>query len=138
MATHAALVPHRVSFEEFRTDDHGTCAERVDGTVVEMRPASDRHADISDFPVTLLRMLVESTGAGTVRSSQAAMRMGRIARVPDLLFVARENAGRLRPTHLEGPADLAIEIVSPGSRERGSQAGVPRVRRGRRTRVLDR
>jgi Uma2 family endonuclease len=37
-------------------------------------------------------------------------------RSPDVLFVAKKNAKRLKKTHLQGPADLAIEIVSPGSR----------------------
>ena len=36
-------------------------------------------------------------------------------REPDLLFVAAEHADRIRPTYLDGPADLAIEITSPES-----------------------
>jgi Uma2 family endonuclease len=118
MATQAAFVPGRISFEEYLSAYDGVRAEWVDGTVEEMSPTSDRHADISDFLITLLRVLVESNGAGVVRSSQIAMRMGGVARVPDLLFVAREHRARLTPTHLEGPADLAIEIVSPDSRTR--------------------
>lgn len=39
-------------------------------------------------------------------------------REPDLLFVANEHANRLRPTYVDGPADLVIEIVSPDSEER--------------------
>lgn len=53
-------------------------------------------------------------------------------REPDLLLVTREHRDRLHPTCLDGPADLAIEIVSPESvsRDRGEkfveyeQAGV--------------
>jgi Uma2 family endonuclease len=37
-------------------------------------------------------------------------------RAPDILFVAKKNLKRLKKTYLQGPADLAIEIVSPGSR----------------------
>lgn len=42
---------------------------------------------------------------------------------PDLLFIARENLGRLKGVYLDGPADLAIEVVSPGShlRDRGEK-----------------
>jgi Uma2 family endonuclease len=54
-------------------------------------------------------------------------------REPDLLFVAQEHLKRLKETHLDGPADLAVEVVSPESvgRDRGekfyeyAQGGVP-------------
>jgi Uma2 family endonuclease len=39
-------------------------------------------------------------------------------REPDLLFITQENLGRLKNTYLDGPADLAVEIVSPESRLR--------------------
>jgi Uma2 family endonuclease len=110
--------PDLISFEEFLASYDGVRAEWVDGKVEEMSPTSDRHADISDFLITLLRVLVAETGAGVVRSSQVAMRLGRVARVPDLLFLTAEHASRLTPSHVEGAADLAIEIVSPDSRHR--------------------
>jgi Uma2 family endonuclease len=37
---------------------------------------------------------------------------------PDLLFLAKEHLGRLRESHIEGPADLVVEIVSKESRGR--------------------
>ena len=110
--------PEWISFEDFLEAYDGVRAEWVDGKVVEMSPTSDRHADISDFLITLLRVLVASTNAGVVRSSQVAMHIGRVARVPDLLFLKAEHASRLTPSHVEGAADLAIEIVSPDSRDR--------------------
>ena len=118
MATQAAFAPDRISFEDYLGSCDGVRAEWVDGKVEEMSPTSDRHADISDFLITLLRVLVRRTGAGVARSSQVPMRIGRIARVPDLLFLKAEHAARLTPSHVQGPADLAIEIVSPESRER--------------------
>jgi Uma2 family endonuclease len=39
-------------------------------------------------------------------------------RVPDVLFVATEHLDRLKDTYLDGPADLAVEIVSPSSEVR--------------------
>jgi Uma2 family endonuclease len=110
--------PDWISFEDFLASYDGVRAEWVDGTVEEMSPTSDRHADISDFLITLLRVLVASANAGAVRSSQVAMRIGRVARVPDLLFLKAEHMSRLTPSHVEGAADLAIEIVSPDSRDR--------------------
>jgi len=39
-------------------------------------------------------------------------------RVPDILFISKENLARIRPTVVNGPPDLAIEIVSPDSQNR--------------------
>jgi Uma2 family endonuclease len=39
-------------------------------------------------------------------------------REPDIIFVSRENLERLKESHLEGPADLVIEIISRESLER--------------------
>ncbi len=39
-------------------------------------------------------------------------------RAPDLLFVARRRAALIRRMALDGPPDLAVEIVSPDSVER--------------------
>lgn len=36
----------------------------------------------------------------------------------DLLFVSNQHVDWLRPTYLDGPADLVIEVVSPESVER--------------------
>src|SRR5688572_26193368 len=47
----------------------------------------------------------------------------RTARLLDLFFVTREHLERLKPTLLEGPADLAVEIISAESvgRDRGDK-----------------
>src|SRR2546421_2616129 len=44
-------------------------------------------------------------------------------REPDVVFVSRERAHLVEKTYLNGPADLAIEIVSPESigRDRGEK-----------------
>ena len=44
-------------------------------------------------------------------------------REPDILFVSREHIDRLKETHLEGPADLVVEIINPEScaRDRGEK-----------------
>jgi Uma2 family endonuclease len=38
--------------------------------------------------------------------------------VPDIVFLAKEHAERLRDGRLYGPADLCVEIESPGDRPR--------------------
>jgi Uma2 family endonuclease len=39
-------------------------------------------------------------------------------RVPDIMFVTNEHLSRLKDTYLDGPADLAVEVVSPDSEKR--------------------
>ena len=43
------------------------------------------------------------------------MRLAHAARLPDLLFVAREHLDRLERTRLAGPADLVVEVISDDS-----------------------
>jgi Uma2 family endonuclease len=118
MATQAAVDTDRISFEEFLTAYDGVRAEWVDGEVVEMSPAADRHQDVLEMLATALRLFVERTGAGIIRSQQLGMRIGNRLRVPDLLFLATEHRHRRTATHIDGPADFVIEVVSLESRLR--------------------
>lgn len=98
----------------------GTHAEWVDGEVLELSPASRRHQLIADFLARVLGVYVEETGCGRVISPPFQMRTSAAlpGREPDLIFVATANLGRLKATHLDGPADLVVEVVSPDSRQR--------------------
>jgi Uma2 family endonuclease len=133
MATRAALVSDHVSFQEFLTAYDGVRAEWVDGKVVEMSPASDRHQDILEMLAAALRLYVERTRAGMIRSRQLGIRIGTRLRVPDILFLAAEHRERRTPTHVEGPADFVVEVVSLESRIRDrdekfyeyARAGIP-------------
>ncbi len=96
-----------------------TKAEWVDGQVVMMSPANYSHANLTAFLLSLLRTWVEDHGMGLVLGPEFATRLSpRSRRVPDLMFIAKERLRNLRPTHLEGPPDLVMEIVSPDSVER--------------------
>lgn len=133
MTTQAALIPDRISFEEFLTSYDGVRAEWVDGTVVEMSPASDPHQDILELLAAALRTYVERTAAGITRSQQLGMRIGNRLRVPDLLFLSAEHRHRRTATHIDGPADFVIEVISLESRLRDrdekyheyEKAGIP-------------
>lgn len=126
----------RCTFEEFLDRaDEDVWAEWVHGEIVPMTPASNEHQDIVNFLLTLLRLHVEEHDLGWIRSAPFAMYLPERpqSREPDLLFVARERMDRVQPTHLRGPADLVVEIVSPESlsRDRGEKfveyeaAGIP-------------
>lgn len=118
----AVQFPKGISYEDFlATVDEGTHAEWVDGEVVPVRPASDRHHDIKIFLATLLRTYADVNGRlGAVRDAGLQMKTGPDlpGREPDVFFIARENLGRMQRVFLDGPADLVMEIVSPESVER--------------------
>jgi len=128
-------VPPKLSYEEFLTAYDGVRAEWVDGEVVMVLPASDRHQDLVDFLVALLHIYIETKELGWVRSAPFQMRLTPLARgrEPDLLFVKKERIDLIQATYLNGPADLAVEVTSPESllRDRGEKfaeyelAGIP-------------
>lgn len=111
----------RLSYAEFlREAPGGRSLEWVDGGVVELSPASDRHQDLQGFLTALLRHWVEAKRLGVVRSSPFQMKTAPhlAGREPDVLFLADEHRDRLLSNRIAGPADLAVEIVSPESRTR--------------------
>jgi Uma2 family endonuclease len=111
----------KLSYEEFLDwCDEDTLAEWVDGEIIMASPASYRHQVVSDFLLTVLNIYIEQRGLGRVISAPFQMKTGPAlsGREPDLLFIAQENLHRLKNTYLDGPADLAVEVVSPESRLR--------------------
>lgn len=126
-ATHTEIPrqapPGRMSYEEFLPwCDEDTWAAWVDGEVVILSPALERHQDLAAVLTSILRIFTEVRELGIVRPAPfymklVCMRLGPSGsgREPDLLFVAREHLHHLRPTLSEGPADLVVEITSPES-----------------------
>ncbi len=123
-----------IPYEEFLAQaDEDDRAEWVDGTIVHYSPASRTHQEIVRFLTALLSAYVEAHNLGVVLPAPFQMKLSRSGREPDLLFLTRDHLHRLHPTHLEGPADLVVEIVSPESapRDRGEkfyeyqEAGIP-------------
>lgn len=113
--------PLYMSYEEFLDwCDEDTLAEWVDGQVIMTSPASEPHQRVVDFLVKIFGIYVEQRDLGRVISAPFQMKLTppRSGREPDLIFIAKENLGRLKHTYLDGPADLAIEVTSPESRLR--------------------
>lgn len=116
----------KLTYEEFLTWlDEDTWAEWVNGEVVMVSPASDRHQDLVRFLIEVLGLFTEVHHLGVIRPAPFQMKTGSElpGREPDLLFIAREHQDRLKAAYLDGPADLVVEIVSPesGPRDRGEK-----------------
>jgi len=111
--------PVGLNFEEFMEWlDEDIRAEWVDGEIVTISPASRPHQEITDFLTKVLGTYVEEKDLGVLLSAPFVMRMGNVAREPDLLFVSKKHEDRLEDTYVEGAADLVVEVVSPESRGR--------------------
>lgn len=113
--------PSRLNYQEFLNwCDEDTWAEWVDGEVVMVSPASRRHQQVADFLTKTFGTYAEIRDLGIVLSAPFQMHLADIrrGREPDLLFIAKERLHLFKETYLDGPADLAIEIISPESRLR--------------------
>lgn len=127
----------KVSFEEYiEWLDEDTRAEWVDGEIVLLTsPTPIEHQDVAGFLYIVLHTYAEECDLGQVVFAPYVMKLAAITRgrEPDLLFVQRDRLGLLTRNYLDGPADLAIEIVSPDSKRRDrkekfaeyARAGVP-------------
>lgn len=103
--------------------DEDDYAEWVDGRIIFKGTESATHQDMLGFLICLLSWFAEDHDAGQFSSSPFLMKLPHSGRAPDLLFVTKQNLSRFREYYLDGPADLAIEIVSPESvlRDRGAK-----------------
>lgn len=122
----------QMSYEEFlEWADEDLLTEWVDGEVVIATSSSDRDLVIREFLHNVLRIFVGINKRGI--SGRFQMKLERSGREPDLLFVATEHLDRLKSSHLDGPADMVVEVSSPESvgRDRGEKffeyerAGIP-------------
>jgi Uma2 family endonuclease len=109
-----------ISFEDFLAHGPETHAEWVNGEVITMSPPMENHQDVSRMLSALLSHFVEDHDAGRILPAPFLMKTGPglPGREPDILFITTEHLDRIKRTHLEGPADLAVEIISPESRGR--------------------
>lgn len=128
MATAVSELTERIppkqgmSFEEYiEWLDEDTRAEWVNGRVEIMAsPAAINHQNIAIFLDRVLGIYIEAHDLGQLIFAPYVMRLAAIARgrEPDLIFVRKDRAHLLTRHYLDGPADLAIEIISPESKKR--------------------
>jgi len=113
--------PERMTYEEFLDwAEEGSSAEWVEGEVILMTPASDRHQDLADFLTVLVRLYVEAHQLGQVRSAPFQMKTGEDlpGREPDLPMSGEPAAVRSRGTARHPPLGIR--------RRGGVTAGEPR------------
>lgn len=112
-----------MTYEEFLDwADEDTLAEWVNGKVMMASPASAPHQRQRMFVANILAGFARFHQLGEVLDAPFQMKLPwPSGREPDVLFVAQANLGRLKRTYLDGPADLAVEVISPESQTRDRQ-----------------
>ncbi|MFN8528284.1 MAG: Uma2 family endonuclease [Anaerolineae bacterium] len=113
------IIAANVSEDDYMARYAADHCEWVRGFVIKMSPTTDRHWELVFYLGLLLKAYLELRPIGTVRGEPFVMKLSKDSRrEPDLMVILQEHANRLTTTHLQGPADICIEVVSPESYQR--------------------
>jgi Uma2 family endonuclease len=118
MATATRVQPY--TFDDFAfLVKEGQKADLIDGVIYM---ASPENTDANDLFVWLLRLIgdfVEIRDLGKVFGSRVAFHLDETnGPEPDIGFVSTASLHRIKRGRVEGPPELAVEIVSPESVDR--------------------
>jgi Uma2 family endonuclease len=94
-------------------------ADLINGVIYMASPENTDANELFMWLGALLSMYARKKKLGKVYGSRVAFKLTDVnAPEPDLAFVHTEHLSRVKRGRVEGPADLAVEIVSPDSVER--------------------
>ncbi len=99
----------------FQMDLDAPC-ELLRGELRMMTPAGGLHGRIAGNAYFALRTHVEQHGAGVLYAAETGFVLARepdTVRAPDVAWLSAERGGEETPAFIEGPPDLAVEVVSP-------------------------
>lgn len=91
--------------------------EWINGELIPMSPVHARHDVLVRYLVILLDTYLEAKPIAQLRQDPFVMRLPDIEsrRQPDIQVIRDDNPNELKPTFMDGPADICIEVVSPTS-----------------------
>jgi Uma2 family endonuclease len=116
------------------SDDDGRLYELIDGEFFLSPTPSIAHQRASRDLAFLLMEHLRRTGKGELLMAPTGVRLDeRSVLEPDVLIVLRENAALVGTQVIDGPPDLVVEVLSPGTarrdlgikREKYRSSGVP-------------
>jgi Uma2 family endonuclease len=124
MATQPA--PRPLTFEEYYEllGETETRYELVDGVPVEMPPPTLRHQVLGSNIEIALRPAVGQPVEGFVLREVAVKLSPYRAPNPDVCVHLRSGRSRLTKVCVDGPPDLAVEVLSPGNRDKDLERNV--------------
>jgi Uma2 family endonuclease len=93
-------------------------SDLIEGVFVLASPASFEHEDLMMFFGTALRLFVNKHRLGVVLGSNAAYRLNdENVYQPDVSFLSSQRRHLAGEVYVYGAPDLAVEIISPSSRQ---------------------
>lgn len=108
-----------VTWDEFLVRFADVRAEWLPGNrVLILMSNNDTHQTLLGFLYLVLKFFLDFTDLGDIRLAGMPMKVGgedTPKREPDLIILLNEHRDRIKQTYIDGPADIAVEIVSPGS-----------------------
>jgi Uma2 family endonuclease len=105
----------RITYAQFlRWNGENQHVEWADGKIVPLPPVDNEHCEVLGFCLVLLGAWIDHHDLGTLRTAPFQMKTGpRLpGRCPDLFFVHKSRRHRFRRMYFDGPADLAVEVIS--------------------------
>lgn len=109
-----------IEFDDFCLLVHdGQKADLIDGVIYMASPDNTDANTINGWFFSLLSIFARRRGLGRVFVSRVAFRLDKKnGPEPDIAFVRKDRLHLVKRGRVEGPPDLAVEIVSPDSVDR--------------------
>jgi Uma2 family endonuclease len=109
------MIRLRMSYQEWleNIEEH-VHREWVDGEAIIYPLPGVAHREAEIFLAVLLKLFLDLRDLGKVIVAPFEMRLASVnsSREPDIVFIAKDHFYRLTEERLEGPCDLAVEILS--------------------------
>lgn len=116
--TRSVPADERLTYNEFCARiKESEKADLIHGEIIMASPATIEHENSFIALSAILHFYVNRRQLGVVIGSRAAMKFSEYeAPEPDIMFIQKDRLHLLGKTEIFGPADLVVEIFSPGSR----------------------
>jgi Uma2 family endonuclease len=91
--------------------------EWIDGTVIKIAASWLPHNEMRGHFLTLFGAYLELNPIATQVGAAFVMKLDKVKsiREPDFQIILNANRHKLTQTYMDGPADICVEIVSPGT-----------------------
>lgn len=114
------IIARGVSYDDFLNDERfdGMHLEWVNGVVILMPGIDLRHDTIVRYLGILFMIFLEKIDGGRVLGDPFLMKLPNVpsSRAPDLQVLLPERLPQLQRKENIGPANLVVEVISPGSK----------------------
>ncbi len=112
----------KLDYDEFLRRNTDQYAEYDDGEILTNMTVTRSHSELRQFLSAILELFVSESRSAKVYGEPFQMKLTLGTKVkgrePDIFVVLGENLDRVNERYLDGPADIAIEIISKESRRR--------------------